>query len=449
MIEFSWFRQHLHSLLPALDPAQHPPACLIAYSGGLDSQVLLHLCSRLELPVRAVHVHHGLQSQADAWVEHCAEVCRQLGIDFSVVHVNAATSNGDSPEDAARKVRYAALETELKTGECLLTAHHADDQAETFLLQLMRGAGNAGLAAMPEIKPFAAGWHCRPLLVYTRSVILEYARAEGLHWIEDPSNQNTDFDRNLLRQSILPRLQQRWPAVVRSIANSAQFQQESLELNQALARIDLAATLTQDADVLSIAKCQRLSRARQLNLLRYWLRLRAGRPPSRNLLLELMDSLLSAAPDTSPLVHWGDHELRRYQQKLYLLPVATADYARLNLAWDGKASIRLGDDIVVRAVTPHSPGLDLRLREQKLSLRFRRSGERLQVQGKQHHQDLKKLMQAAGIPPWQRARIPLLYVDDELACVCGYWLAEPFAAPRDTPGWLPVCDDLRHDIQQA
>jgi tRNA(Ile)-lysidine synthase len=444
MIELAWLRQHLHTLLPALDPAQPSRSYLVAYSGGLDSQVLLHLCSSLHLPVRAVHVHHGLQSQADAWVEHCAEVCAQLGIELSVAYVNATASNGDSPEDAARKVRYTALAAELKADECLLTAHHADDQAETFLLQLMRGAGAAGLASMPEAKAFAAGWHCRPLLVYTRQDILAYAQSEDLRWIEDPSNTNTDFDRNLLRQTILPRLQQRWPAVARSISNSALFQQESLALNLALARIDLAATVTQDADILSITKLQSLDRARQTNVLRYWLRLRVGRPPSRNVLLELMDSLLVAAPETSPLLHWGDYELRRYQQKLYLLPVSSENYSELSVPWDGKSRVQLAENIVVSALNSHSPGLDLSLREQKLSLRFRRSGERLQIAGKSHHQDLKKLMQEAGIPPWQRARIPLLYVDDELACVCGYWLAAAFSAPHDTPGWLPVCEDFRH-----
>ena len=435
MIERAWFGQHLR----ALNPARSSPTYLVAYSGGLDSQVLLHLCSRLDLPVRAVHVHHGLQSQADAWVEHCANTCRQLEIEFRVIYVDASASNGDSPEDAARKVRYQALKDELKTDECLLTAHHADDQAETFLLQLMRGAGAAGLAAMPEAKSFAAGWHCRPLLVYTRREILAYGEAEALHWIEDPSNSNTDYDRNLLRQTILPRLRERWPSVARSISHSAQYQQESLELNQALARIDLAATITQDADILSIARLQNLGRPRQLNLLRYWLRQRAGRPPSRNVLLELMDSLLIAAPETSPLLHWGNYELRRYQQKLYLLPVCQENFSELNVSWDGKTPVQLAENILITAVSSENSGLDPRLREHKLSLRFRRSGERLQVVGKTHHQDLKKLMQEAGIPPWQRARIPLLYVDDELACVCGYWLAAPFATSRDQPGWLPVC----------
>lgn len=442
MIDLSWLQQHLQRLLPTPNSV-HSTHYLVAYSGGLDSQVLLHLCYRLKLPVRAVHVHHGLQTQADAWADHCAQVCAQLGIELTQLRVNATACNGDSPEDAARKVRYEALAGELKAGECMLTAHHADDQSETVLLQLMRGAGAAGLAAMPETKVFAAGWHCRPLLMYARSDILHYAQTQDLHWIEDPSNANTDFDRNLLRQTVLPLLQQRWPAVAHSISCSAQLQQESLELNQALARIDLAAVSSLDANVLSITALQRLNRTRQLNLLRYWLRLRAGRPPSRNVLLELVDTVLMAAAETSPLVQWRDYELRRYQQQLYLLPAMQEDYTGLDLAWDGKASVAIGEHLLVRAVMPHSRGLDMRLLDHKLSLRFRRSGERLQVRGKAHHQDLKKLMQAAGIPPWQRGRIPLLYIDDELACVCGYWLAEPFTAKTDSPGWLPVYDTIQ------
>lgn len=442
MIELKRFRQQLQSLTEA--PAVTPPVSsyLIAYSGGLDSHVLLHLCQQLELPVRAVHVHHGLQTQADAWVQHCVDICAQYKIECTVLNVDASNSNGDSPEDAARKLRYAALGDEIKAGECLLTAHHADDQAETLLLQLMRGAGTAGLAAMPAVKDFAGSWHLRPLLSYCRDEIENYAATHQLRWVEDPSNRNTDFDRNLLRQNVLPILQQRWPAYAHSLSRSAELQQQSLELNQALAAIDLAAVSTQQRSVLSISALQKLTRTRQLNLLRYWLRACGGRSPTHNVLTQLTDALLPAQIDAHALIIWGELELRCYRQQLYLLPRYQQDFSEINMHWDGKHRIELAEHVAVRSEMACTPGLDTRIFQQQLSLRFRRSGERLQLPGKTHHQDLKQLMQEAGIPPWQRARIPLLYVDDELACVCGYWLAAPFLAPADKPGWLPVCEAI-------
>ncbi len=442
MIELKRFRQQLKTLTEA--PGVSPPisSYLIAYSGGLDSHVLLQLCQQLKLPVRAVHVHHGLQNQADAWAQHCVDVCVQYKIECVVLNVDASRHNGDSPEDTARKVRYDALKNELKAGECLLSAHHADDQAETLLLQLMRGAGAAGLAAMPMVKTFAGGWHLRPLLGHSRAEIEAYAKAHGLHWVEDPSNRNTDFDRNLLRQNVLPLLQQRWPAYAHSLSRSAELQQQSLELNQALAAIDLAAVSTQQRSVLSMPGLQKLTRTRQFNVLRYWLRERGGRSPSHNVLTQLCSSLLTAKTDASPLLVWGELELRCYRQQLYLLPRWQQNFSDIDVPWDGKHRVELAKYFTVRAELACTPGLDMRIFEQRLSLRFRRSGERLQLPGKSHHQDLKQLMQEAGIPPWQRARIPLLYVDDELACVCGYWLAAPFLAPADKPGWLPVCEAI-------
>ncbi|MGB5396951.1 MAG: tRNA lysidine(34) synthetase TilS [Gammaproteobacteria bacterium] len=435
MIELTRFRQHLQSLGPAFQQASY----LIAYSGGVDSHVLLHLCQRLGLKLRAVHVHHGLQAQADGWTKHCERICAQLEVDLSVLRVDASPARGESPEDAARKARYAAFQQVLTPGECLLTGHHANDQAETLLLQLMRGAGAAGLAAMPACKPFAGSWHGRPLLEFSRADMLAYASAESLDWIEDPSNCDTDYDRNLLRRNVLPLLHERWPTVEKSISRSAALQQESLALIETLAGIDLAAVSTNDARVLSASRLQTLSRARQINLLRTWLRLHAGRSPGRNQLLQLVDSLVPAADDAAPLIQWGGIEIRRFQQHVYLLSETTEDIGKLASPWDGKSTIRLGEHISVRAAMDCTPGLDMRLLDEQLSLRFRRSGERLQVSGKAHHQRLKKLMQEAGIPPWQRARIPLLYVNDEIACVCGYWLADAYVAKPGDPGWLPVC----------
>ena len=202
-----------------------PPSYQVAFSGGLDSLVLLHaLCAlrgRLAAGVAAVHVHHGLHSDADEWDAHCQQVCDELGVAYTLLRVDGRPATGESPEAAARDARYRALAEWLPAGHCLLTAQHQDDQAETLLLQLLRGSGVSGLAAMPVMTGLGAGHHLRPLLEMTRPALHHYATAHALRWIEDPSNQSSAYDRKYLRHQVLPRLRERWPAVSSSLSRSA------------------------------------------------------------------------------------------------------------------------------------------------------------------------------------------------------------------------------------
>ena len=207
----------------------------LAYSGGCDSHVLVHAAAQLRAVVaerifHVVHVDHGLQTASAEWARHCAAVCEELALPFTLLRVDARGSLGESPEAAARHARYRALASLMQAGDCLLTAHHQDDQAETLLLQLLRGGGPHGLAAMPALSPFAAGMHARPMLTFSREELRRYAQRHALQWIDDPSNADSGFDRNYLRNSVMPVLRERWPAVARVLARGAGHQAEAAQL---------------------------------------------------------------------------------------------------------------------------------------------------------------------------------------------------------------------------
>jgi tRNA(Ile)-lysidine synthase len=406
---------------------------VLAYSGGVDSRVLLHLLSQLQLPLRAVYIDHGLQAVSKDWAEHCRQVCADLNIPFESISVDAVARDGESPEAAARAARYAALEKMVSDEDCLLTAQHRDDQAETFLLQLLRGAGAAGLSAMASHERFGRGWMLRPLLEISREDILECAHAQGLHWVDDPSNQDTRFDRNYLRADILPRLQQRWPATSRTLARAAQQQAENQRLLDVLAQQDIG-ECAQSA--LELGGLLALDEARQRNVLRYWFAQQHVRMPSQAILQQIIRQMLHAREDAEPCVQWDDVALHRYQNKLYLEQRCTHDVTQV-LDWDGCNPLPLPSlrgELVLRE---SEAGLNSALRGKNLQVKFRCGGERIQPVGRTHTHELKKLMQEAGIPPWQRDRIPLLYCNNELIAVCGYWLAEKYAVNTGA-GLTPV-----------
>jgi len=212
------------SISKQLDLENEQQRFYIAYSGGVDSHVLLHCCAsmpQLKDRLTAVYVHHGLQAEAESWAKHCGKTAEDLGVEFLMLRVNAKAAPGESPEEAARNARYAVLKSLIKADDALLLAQHREDQLETVLLQLFRGSGLRGLSGMPERMAFGAGVMLRPLLNTPKQTIGDYARARQLSWIEDPSNQSNDYDRNFLRNAVVPLLKQRWPAIDKTVARSA------------------------------------------------------------------------------------------------------------------------------------------------------------------------------------------------------------------------------------
>ena len=362
--------------------------------------------------------------------------------------VDARASSGVSPEAAARIARYAAFSEILQPGDILFTAHHQDDQAETLLLQLLRGAGPRGLAGMAQILRSGTAWLARPLLKFSRAALRDYALTQQLFWIDDPSNVDTRFDRNYLRHEILPGLQQHWPAANVTLARSAQHCAEAAELLEGLAHSDFqdvqmdktgsaeALLLPPErgkelfAGPLSVAKLLALSPARQRNVLRYWIE-QAGLPaPQQRHLERLQSDVLHAAIDAEPCMDWPGVQVRRYRDALYaMLPLASFD-ALQQWTWNLDAPLTLAGAGTLSALRQQGTGLRAEVRANGVRIAFRSGGERIQPAGRAHHATLKNLFQHAGVPPWLRERVPLLYIGGQLAAVAGYWYAEEFTARK-------------------
>ena len=451
--------EHLHDFL-----LRHPPSPTywIAYSGGLDSHALLHLAAGLAYleprhRIRAIHVHHGLHPEADAWANHCASVCEKLGVDLSIIRVDANPRRGESPEESARIARYRALQTRLGHDDCVLLAQHRDDQAETLLLQLFRGAGVEGLAAMPAHAELKPGYLARPLLDFSRDQLRDYAVASGLRWIEDGSNRDEAFDRNFLRQRILPQLRGRWPGLPGNLARSAAHCAEAVlhleNRGDALLREVVPDPATNTLDIQLLI---RLERQEQKLVLRRWITRSGFRRPASRILERILDESLSAATDRNPVVGWKDAEVRRYRHGLYLMrplpplpkplcPPNSGASARW-LAWPaGETGITLPDgngDVSIRKIagTTDTPGIALGAwTDGQVEISYRLGGEKIRLPGRNGSHDLRKLYQEAGIPPWVRERVPLVYIDQRLAAVGGYWYAADFQAAAADP-WRIVLE---------
>lgn len=408
----------------------------IGFSGGLDSSVLLHaaasLRTELDCELRAVHVDHGLHPRSADWSAHCAAVCAGLDIPLTTLRLAPTRRVGESVEAVARDLRYRQFSELIGPGDLLATAQHRDDQAETLLLALLRGSGLHGLAAMPSRAPLGRGSLIRPLLEFSRDSLADYARQQGIVWVEDPSNADVGFDRNRLRHQVLPALRARWPSLDLTLARSASHCAEAARLLDEVADEWLAALPGLRPDTLSIDALRTLTRPRSRLVLRRWL-MRAGfLPPTSAALERVIDEVLEAAPDRSPLVAWSGCEVRRYRGDLYALaPLPPAPHQTLN--WSGGQSLLLPHGLGRLELDAPPSGLGLGA----LSVCFGRRGLRCRV-GNGPTRLLKKLFQEAGVPDWLRAYVPLVLRADELAAVAGVthcdarlaglrWCAHPWA----------------------
>jgi len=415
-----------------------PPAARyhVAFSGGMDSSVLIEiLASRArDLPggLTAIHVDHGLHPQSAEWARHCAEVCRRLGIPLVLERVDAKAPAGESPEAWARKVRYGVFHRYVGPREMLLTAHHRDDQAETVLLQLVRGSGPAGLAGMPPLRPFGGGWHGRPLLEFSRPNLHDWGRLLRIACVDDESNADLRFDRNYLRNEILPRLEARWPGVPEVLQRTAELQAQAAKILVAVATEDMKSCAAGDA--LVVASLRRLDPERRANVVREWLR-RAGLPmPGAAHIRRLDDEVIGAGADRNPCLRWPGAELRRYRGRLYASPPPEDRDPRERIAWrlDQPLALKHG---LLTADRAGEGGLRADCcATGEVEVRFRAGGERLTPAGSRHRRELRTLFQEQGVPPWRRDRIPLVYVDGRLAAVPGLWVESEFAGGA-VAGW--------------
>ncbi|WP_175452465.1 tRNA lysidine(34) synthetase TilS [Thiohalomonas denitrificans] len=436
-------------LLERLGKLPVPSRYRVAFSGGLDSTVLLHLMAsvreRLTVPLDAVHVDHGLHPHSGEWARQCEAVCRRLGVPLEQVKVDARPRLGEGPEAAAREARYRAFVEGLEPDAFLLTAHHEDDQAETLLLQMLRGAGPRGLAGMPEYRPLGKGWLVRPLLALSRSELRGWAEAVGLVWIEDPGNFDTGFDRNRIRHDILPGLTQCRSGAAHAIARSAMHCAEASELLDELATADLEGSEAAPG-ILAAEPLRTLSPARLRNVLRVWIRLQGLPVPDTANLNRISEEVMSARGDSEPLVHWPGAEVRGYRGHLYAMAPLEPVPKGWQMEWSGAGKLVLPAGLGELSLRPvQGRGLKAELFARgSVSVHFRKGGEHCRPAGRGHSHLLKKLFQEAGIPPWERGRIPILGVRGESAAVAGLCYGEAFVAAVGEAGLELLWNRGRH-----
>lgn len=411
----------------------------VALSGGVDSSALLTALAtprRARPRLRAVHIDHGLHPNSALWSAHCRALAHTLVVPLQVLATKVKRARGESLEAAARKARYALLESILESGEVLLTAHHEDDQLETVLLQLFRGSGLAGIAAMPELTQFGTGWLARPLLSCTRAQLEAWARARGVTWVEDDTNLDEGLDRNYLRRRVLPLVRERWPSVATSVARSARHAGEAQRLLGSVARRDIERAA--DGKSLAASALRALSPERRRNALRFWIA-RCGFPlPDTRRLDEICGPLLEARADANPHVAWSDVFLRREGGRLSMCSAeqeatraAVALSPGVSLAWDWSAASTCelphgGGQLELRQ-DPRGP-LDLDALPGSVSVRRRVGGERLRPRRGGPTRALKSLLQEARVPLGERTRLPLIYSGERLLAAADLWCDESLRA---------------------
>lgn len=416
----------------------------IALSGGLDSCVLLSIFNSLrtdlQFELRAIHINHGLSVHAQDWARHCQALCEQMSIPYVERSIVLAIGAGESLEEVAREKRYAIFSEYVGADDCLLTAHHQDDQAETVMLQLLRGSGLKGLASMPSLKPFAAGRHGRPLLAFSRSQLSDYAHAQQLTWVDDESNLRTSFSRNYLRHEVFPHLLARWPTAAASFARSAAHCAEGQALLEEFA-LDLCQQVQgTQMNTLSVKKLKELSLAKQRLILRTWINQQGWPLPDVKKMKSIQQDVMSAAWDKMPCVEWGDIALRKYRDDLYLVPVDKESNITTGWEWDFKQSLMLSGVGVLHAERVRGRGLSSRVAQ--CSVQLRQGGEVVGMPMRGHSRTLKNLFQEWKVLPWERNTTPLIYVDNQLAAVAGYFLSDNYTAKGEEWGYELVFERL-------
>jgi tRNA(Ile)-lysidine synthase len=421
--------------------SEYPDAetCWIAYSGGLDSHVLLQVLASIQNKIKpkliAVHINHGISNDADLWVKHCQRICEDLVIEFQTFSVDLSHKSDKGTEAFAREKRYEVLGNLISSHDLLLTAHHMDDQVETILLQLMRGSGPDGLVGMPQAREFSKGILLRPLLDYSREEIRDYALSESLSWVEDESNKSNKYDRNFLRNRIIPELITRWPGALKTMQRAARHQAEARSLINEISGSDLDVVCESIYTKVDISRFNNLSGIRKKNVLRAWIKKNKLDMPDAQIVEKIIAEVIHANTDRNPCVKWKGGEIRRYRGYLYIMKLLPAHDVELNKCWDLDESLKLTSGYL-KAVSGKGSGIkkDM-LSNDIVEIRYRQGGEQIRLSGRVETHELKKLFQAQGILPWLRDRIPLIYHKNELIAVADLWVESKYAATEDEAAW--------------
>lgn len=450
----------------------------VGYSGGLDSTVLLHVLTShppLRSKLIAVHVHHGISENASFWQAHCKQFCQTLGIQFMTEKVLFDCSA--NIEAGARIARYSVFSSLINEEDCLVLGHHLDDQAETVLLQLFRGAGVDGLSAMPEFGQLGLGKLARPFLTHSRDELKHYAEIMKLSWIEDESNEDMHYARNYLRHKIMPLVKKKWPGVVKNMSRTAMHCQQAKRNLEVLAAIDsskehnssphqifvphessllrregengLDLLKENDTQILFLDPLHEFNVDRLANILRAWLKTNQVQIPSTITIDRIIREVFHARKDATPQVSWDNVIIRRYHNYLFLVK-QSENHLLSSTEWTTfPLSLSLNLEKAVESTTSAFSRLNnnsffllARKANQgvvlpsgvKIYVTFRQGGERFTWHGQTKR--LKKLFQEWNVPPWLRDRVPLVYFDDILAVIVGYAMNDLFFTKESRDAWI-------------
>lgn len=410
-----------------IKPASH---VFLAFSGGVDSHVLLHLCAALpqvRAKLTAVHIHHGLQVEADAWPEHCRIIAEQLGVQYLALRVDARPEHRQSPEEAARIARYDALKALMHQDDVLLVAQHREDQLETVFLQLFRGAGLPGLSGMSKTAVLGEGVMIRPLLDMGKAEIEQYARFNHLQWIEDPSNQSSEFDRNFLRNQVIPLLKHHWPALDKTVSRSAYHCAEAQVIIQRESEALFAAVYDSADRTLLIARLRELEPAQQRLVIRCWFQQLSLTMPALAQVDRILQEIVRASGVNDPVLNYQAYTFRRYRNKLYCLLQQQPAFVEGEFNWaNPQQALELPCGQVLK-IEPAAQGIDFKTWcSATIKVKYRSGGEKIRLPGRQVAHTLKNVYQEAGIVPWERPKIPLIYLNGRLAVVADLWIDAGF-----------------------
>ena len=415
----------------------------VAFSGGLDSSVLLH--SLVSIPefkekVFAIHVNHGLSPNSKSWIKHCDKFCSGLGVNF--IPLTIELENSKTNENILRKARYEALFSCLKQGDVLCTAHHQDDHIETILFRILRGTGIKGLAGIEKYSQMEGIDLIRPLISYSKKDLLDYADKFEVNWIEDESNEDLSISRNFIRKKVIPNLKNdNWPEYKNSISYLSSKAKEANEILDEIAYLDLKLCASESLDRLSILKIKELSHARAMNVLFTWLGINTHLGVSNKITDQVYKSIVLASENSNPVVTFGKRgesgsfQIRRFNNFLRHLPLTETETLSNKKVWKWNTNnpLELPTGTLSMQLSL-GKGISTQLTEPGISIKGRIGGERCKPEGRSKSQKLKKLFQEYRVPPWVRDRIPLVYVGNQLAAVSDLWVCEEFVAKKDERG---------------
>lgn len=415
-----------------------PNKFCIAFSGGMDSTVLLHVMKNIideKSQIRAIHINHNIVDNSKVWTKTCKSICKNFGIDIEIISLEV-THNGYGLEAAARDERYEKLKEKLYENEYLLTAHHEEDQMETVFLRMARGTGLDGLQGINEKYSFGEGIIFRPMLEVSKTSVMDYAKEHQLKWVEDSSNQDTHFDRNFLRKKIIPQFRERWPSIASSVSRLSQLSAQNIKILNQIAEEDIGPIANMNE--LPLAKLLDKSFERANNMLRYIILANGMSIPSMKTLQDGLKEMLDPETDKS-VIAWKDYCIRKYKNHLYFLSNSDLEPNKVDvrIPWEIGKTVNLGENIgTIEATFIHGDGLSIEKCKNKLTISYRQGGELIKPIGHRINKSLKNLFQENQILPWMRDKIPLIYYQDELVSVADLWFNQNYVASQNEAGFV-------------